>query len=202
MTDSTVTPKWLADMLPEVDFDPCSNPRSHVRARWAWSLEKSIDGLKMPWRGDGFINWPFSSPLAWAQKAIAELDIGRCSSLIVLCKMDPSTKWWNTITSTGENKLVVPPDLWMFDDRIQYEEHPEIIARRRDEYATAFERWEHAGKPPGEKPKGKADGMSSTNFVSVIIHHRGADGEALQLGSVASLWRRAGSRLGAAMYIA
>jgi len=191
LSDATCTPEWLARMLPIVDFDPCSNPRSHILSRWSWSLEKGYNGLKMPWRGSGFINWPFSSPRDWADKANYELSLGRCTSLIVLCKLDTSTSWWPIITAPimltrhrGERTTLKTwhhPDLWLFDDRIEFDEHPELIARRVRDH--------HEAKARGEKPKTRASGKSSANFVSCIIHHR-FDGEPLVLDSVAKCWSR------------
>lgn len=192
LSDGTCTPKWLADMLPVVDFDPCSNPRSHIKSSWTWSLEKGYDGLRMPWHGTGFINWPFAKPLPWANKAMIELGSGRCTDLIILCKLDPSTKWWSV--ATAFDSLALPgepismaPELWLFNDRVQYDEHPELIEKRRQKVASG----ERKGKPSGE---------SSNNFCSVIIHHRGwlpaKTGEQpkrnnrLKLDSVAALWCR------------
>lgn len=179
LSDAACTPEWLAAMLPVVDFDPCSNPRSHVRARWSWSLEKGFNGLKMPWRGSGFVNWPYSDPMPWAQKAIDELRIGRCTELIVLCKLDTSTDWWKVINGyVGEDSMSgsgSSPEIWTFDQRLQFDEHPALIEERKAERIAA-------GKAPG-------DGKSSNNFCSVIVHHRG-DGSRLNLRSVATRWVR------------
>lgn len=43
--DSWCTPKWLADLLSTFDLDPCSNPRSHIRASRRLMLEEESDGL-------------------------------------------------------------------------------------------------------------------------------------------------------------
>lgn len=42
---SWCTPKWLADALGRFNLDPCSNPRSHVSARFRCSLEEDLNGL-------------------------------------------------------------------------------------------------------------------------------------------------------------
>ena len=44
------------ELLPLVDLDPCSNPRSTVRARMTMSLEAGQDGLAAPWVGSVFVN--------------------------------------------------------------------------------------------------------------------------------------------------
>ncbi len=176
LTDTTNTPKWLADMLPVVDIDPWSNGRSHIKARWHYSLEKGLDGLKLPIIGSAFSNWPFSDPTPYAAKIIREIKIGNCTEAILLCKLDPSTDWWIQANSFDpfarlDQPLAMPPELWIFHDRVEYEEHPEIIERRKQ----ALEAWKAAGgKTSGlKRPSGNKDGKSSSNFCSAIIHHRG-----------------------------
>lgn len=192
-TDQTCTPRWLTDMLPYVNVDPCSNSRSTVNAGWSFSLEKGLDGLKLPWRGTAFKNWPFSNPLPFAQKAISEMGLGNCTDLITLCKLDTSTEWWSVVTSFDPSGLAprilqYPPELWLFKDRVQYDEHPDVIEKRR------LERVEKALRDG--KRIDKITGESTTNFVSCILHRRGWTRPAsgwmrnprLKLESVATLW--------------
>lgn len=188
LSDSTCTPKWLADLLLELrgepfDVDPCSNPRSWIHAHWSFSLEKKLDGLRLPWRGSVFKNNPFSAPVLWQAKARRELEIGRCTELVELCKMDPSTNWWPLITEPvvateaeyWEHKAIVyAPDLWLFKKRVQYDEHPELVEKRRLEVLDG-------------KRNGRKDGKSSNNFCSVLIHHR-FDKPALKLQEYATRW--------------
>lgn len=172
ITDGTCTPQWFCDMLPRRDFDPCSNSRSHVRATRSFCIESGIDGLEMPWHGEGFENWPFSDPDPWADKSVLEMESGRCTDLIVLAKHDEGTEWWKTITSFDEFSDVPircePPEKWSFFRRVQYEEHPEMIERRRlERIAKAIkEGW-------SQKKIDKINGKSSNNFCSVVLHHRG-----------------------------
>lgn len=184
-TDATCTPKWLADKLPEVDLDPCSNPRSRIRSRWAYSVEKGLDGLRLPWHGSVFRNNPFNVPLPWHIKAYYERLSGRCTEEIVLCKMETSTEWYDWLKRPIERDgRTFYPELWLFHERVEYEEHPDIIEGRR----LALEAWREAG--------GKASGVkkpppvaSSNNFCSMIIHHR-FDHATLNLWDVADLWMR------------
>lgn len=166
LSDSYVTPPWLTAMLPQVDLDPCSNPRSTVRARRTYSLEKRLDGLKLPWNGSIFLNWPYSDPLPWAKKLLTSLIEGRCTEAIVLCKLDTSTDWWHTLIDFEK------PEMWTFDRRVPFVEPAALIAERIKKFAEK-------GKPGGEK--------SSNNFCSAIIHHR-LVAPSLQLESVASRW--------------
>jgi hypothetical protein len=190
LSDATCTPKWLADFLYKArgnrpfDLDPCSNERSHIIAHWSFSLEKKLDGLKLPWRGEVFKNNPFSAPMLWQEKAVYELTLGRCTELVELCKMDPSTEWWGVIAQPivaggadwSHREIVYTPDLWLFRDRIQYDEHPLLIEKRRCEIAEG-------------KRKGNKSGKSSNNFCSALIHHR-FDKPRLPLEEFADLWIR------------
>lgn len=195
ITDTTCTPLWLTTMLPYVDIDPCSNSRSTVNAGWSFSLEKGLDGTKLPWRGTVFKNWPFSAPLPFALKAIHEMSIGNCLDLITLCKLDTSTEWWTSITSfdaSHEQRILrYPPEMWLFKDRVQYDEHPDIIEERRLERVLEAQR-----KGKKQRSIDKITGKSTTNFVSAILHRRGWTRPAsgwmrrprLKLESVATLW--------------
>jgi hypothetical protein len=187
LTDCYCTPGWLTGMLYPVDLDPCSNPRSTVRARRTFSLEKRLNGLALPWTGSVFLNWPYSAPLPWARKVINELALGRCTEAIILCKQDSSTEWWDIATGYDPvaepgSPLSAPPDLWLFDKRIQFDEPPGLLEERLLKIAQA--------KAEGKKPPPL---KSSNNFASVIIHHRrqGVDAPALNLHQVATCWRRA-----------
>jgi len=187
LADQSCTPKWLADRLPPRDFDPCSGPRSHVRATVEMSLENGADGLSEPWIGAGFQNNPFSAPLAWMQKATREIEIGNCRDLIVLCKHDPGTAWWHALVraSSGANAArFARVELWMFHKRIQYDEHPELIERRR------LERIAKAMRDGERDPEvlARITGKSSANFCSAIVHHRGIGYPMLALDDVADRW--------------
>lgn len=216
LSDAACTPLVVCDLLPVVDFDPCSNPRSQVKARWAWSLEKGIDGLKMRWLGSGYMNFPYSNPMPFCVKALTEMQIGNCTELITLCKLDPSTEWWKVLTkydpatiirNEGPRKyamndegterayeihpLAQLPEIWMIDDRLQFDEHPDLIEQRRlDRIKKRRENRIAKGKDPDEGIE-KVHGESSNNFCSVIIHHRPADRPALNLRSIATRWVRA-----------
>jgi hypothetical protein len=67
--------------------------------------------------------------------------------------------------------------LWLFDKRIQFDEHPELIELRKREVAEG-------------KRKGPKSGKSSNNFCSALIHHRDLSTPPIQLEKYATLWRR------------
>jgi len=201
-SDGCNTPAWLNRKLGHFNTDPCSNGRSTVSADWAFSLEKRLDGLKLPWRGRTFENWPFSDPEPWAVKSIHELMIGNCTELVTLCKLDPSTTWWAIITQPIVfDGLARFPDIWLFDRRVEYDEPEELIAMRDAKRRQAILRVEQElcprdeclGKGMGQRGQQCATrtgaphlerilaaGMksipaatTSNNFCSAIVHHRG-----------------------------
>lgn len=206
LSDSMCTPAPIAERLPYVDFDPCSNERSLIRSRWSFGLHKGLDGLKLPWRGRGFMNFPFSLPLPWCEKLHDEFRLDRCIEMITLCKLDPTTKWWHTLTQPHPI-TEAPPEIWLFKQRIEYDEPPELTERRMVTRETlkplqleARERLKAAKKakePDDIIARLTADlkaikvppAETSNNFCSVIVHHRGFDGKRLmQFDGVATLW--------------
>ncbi len=221
VADSICTPKWLNDKLGRFDLDPCSNERSTVNADWAYGLYKHLDGLRLPWRGRVFENHPYNDPEPWMLKSIHELTIGNCIELVVLAKEDSSTAWWKIITQPivfAGSPHAYFPELWKFDERIEYDEPEELIEMRRAKRRAAILRVEQEicprdaclGKGLGQIGQAcdtrsgaphieriKAAGMksiptetSSNNFCSVIIHHRGPHGHVLDLDDVATRWVR------------
>jgi hypothetical protein len=121
--DSWCTPKWLADELPAVDTDPCSNPRSHVRAVGSYSLEKGEDGLVLPWVGLVYVNGPYSNLLPWAEKLNAEYPKLKGAGFLV--NADHSPTWWKVLTR----------HLWLrldFDDRLEFDPPPGVEPSKND----------------------------------------------------------------------
>lgn len=220
VSNSICTPKWLNDRLGRFDIDPCSNDRSTVNADWTYSLEKRLDGLRLPWHGRAFVNWPFGDPLPFAEKAITELSEGRCTELVVLCKDDGSTEWWHTITQPilfDGVPFSLHPEMWRFNERLEYDEPPELVAMREQKRADAIAKIYNAvrkcprdscfgqmgvgaicntrnGTPHLERMqaagyKSIPSATTSNNFCSVILHHRGLAPK-LNLEDVATRWVR------------
>jgi hypothetical protein len=115
--DSWCTPPWLTELLPLVDIDPCSNPRSTVRARRTYDATRGEDGLALPWFGMVFINPPYSSVMPWVMKMQREYQ--RVTSAAFLVNADPSTKWWHTLSA-------VLPRRFDFNRRIQFSPPPGV----------------------------------------------------------------------------
>lgn len=109
--DGWCTPREVADPLEEffdgpVDFDPCSNERSIIKARAANTRPV---GLTIPWFGKvaprvrgrtTYENPPYSKLLAFTDKSLTELTRHddhvptRERQLVRLVTCAPSTAWW------------------------------------------------------------------------------------------------------------
>ena len=113
--NSYCTPRWLTDLLPTVDLDPCSNPRSTVRARQTYSLEAGQDGIALPWIGSVFCNPPFADIYPWALKGEGP----RVSAIGYLVNVDSSTSWWKRIQARCHYLL-------LFSKRIQFSPPPGV----------------------------------------------------------------------------
>lgn len=96
--DGWCTPEPIAAALPrELDLDPCSNPRSIVVAKTAYSLEVDQDGLALPWFGLVFVNGPYSNLLPWGEKLAAERANIKGAGFLV--NADNSPEWWHLLTA-------------------------------------------------------------------------------------------------------
>ena len=69
-------------------YDPCPfNPNP------------TIDGLKIDWKDKTYVNPPYSRPLEWVEKAIEENKKGK--TIVMLLRMDTSTKWFKLLQENG-----------------------------------------------------------------------------------------------------
>lgn len=117
--DGYTTPEWLCELFPAVDFDPCSNPRSLVRALVAYWLERGENGLKLPWRGTTFINPPYSDPWPWCLRLLRETELGNVTGSGVLVNVDSSTNWWRALRRVHRHRFE-------FDKRIPFDPPPGV----------------------------------------------------------------------------
>lgn len=97
--DSWCTPKWLTDVLPAVDVDPCSNDRSTVRSVGRYQLDRGENGLELPWFGLVFVNPPYSDILPWAGKL--EQERRRITGCAFLVNEAHDTRWWKHLVKRG-----------------------------------------------------------------------------------------------------
>lgn len=121
--DAYCSPDDVTAALPEVDLDPCSNPRSSVRARETYSLEAGQDGLALPWYGMIYVNFPFSDPLPWCEKIAEERP--NLTGIGVMCNADHSPAWWHVLTPILTLRLD-------FNERLQFKAPPGVAPSKND----------------------------------------------------------------------
>ena len=84
-SDSWSTPGDLYDDLNNefnFDFDPCP-------------LDDNLNGLITPWRGNIFINPPYSNIAAFLNKGMVEIQSGNAKKLVYLLPVRTDTKWFH-----------------------------------------------------------------------------------------------------------
>ncbi len=79
MTDDHPTPEGLRRYFDDWD-DPCPLRSSEMYC------------LLREWDDPTFANIPYSKPMPWIEKAIVESRRGK--RIVLLVRVDPSTKWW------------------------------------------------------------------------------------------------------------
>lgn len=93
--DEYASPSWIKDGLFAGWFDPCPMTKGLV----------NFDGLTSAWKDKTFVNPPYSKPLPWVQKAIAENKKGK--TIVLLIKHDSSTEWFRLLHEAGAEFLMV-----------------------------------------------------------------------------------------------
>lgn len=124
------TPRWLADIIGPVDLDPCSNPRSHIRAGHRLCLEEGANGLLEEVSGrfrtpsGGVVranaNWrTFINPPYGHGQVIRWVRHYRHTRFVYLLRWDPSTAWFPEILRASTH-------VWFPSRRINFEPPPGV----------------------------------------------------------------------------
>jgi len=82
--DDWSTPSWLMVLFRDW-YDPCPL--------------RGSGGLETEWRDRTYVNPPYSNPMPWVEKAIAENEKGK--TIVMLLKLDTSTKWFLKLQEAG-----------------------------------------------------------------------------------------------------
>lgn len=102
-TDKWNTPKEIVDKVIEyfggpVELDPCSNSADHPNVPCLRCFTEDDDGLSYQWNANSvFMNHPYSASKLWIPYARRMFDEGNVQELIMLIKLDISTKWYQSI---------------------------------------------------------------------------------------------------------
>jgi hypothetical protein len=110
MADDWATPGWLMRLFRDFRwFDPCPLNQKAL-------LDEGLpayDGLEVDWHDFNYVNPPYSDPLPWCEKAVAEFRKGK--TVVLLVKHDPTTKWYRLLIDAGAHILY-------FGERLRYSE--------------------------------------------------------------------------------
>ena len=80
-----------------VDLDPCSNDSENRNVPAENVYTEETNGLAHPWMGKVFMNHPYSNSKEWVPYAAQQYECGNATEMVLLIKLDVSTKWWNAV---------------------------------------------------------------------------------------------------------
>ena len=101
--DTWNTPAEIVDKVVEyfggpVELDPCSNSSENPNVPCLRCFTEEQDGLSFQWNANSvFMNHPYSDSKSWIPYARHQFDEGNVQELIMLIKLDISTKWYRSI---------------------------------------------------------------------------------------------------------
>lgn len=81
-----------------VDLDPCSNDAENPNVPAKSVYTEKTNGIAHPWIADSvFMNHPYSNSKEWVPYAAHQYECGNAKEMVLLIKLDVSTKWWNSV---------------------------------------------------------------------------------------------------------
>jgi len=104
-TDCWNTPSdFVEDVLDfydgQLDLDPCSNDIEIPNVPAKKIYTKETNGLDHEWIADSvFMNHPYSNSKEWIPYAVSQYEKGNAKELILLVKLDVSTRWWKSASA-------------------------------------------------------------------------------------------------------
>lgn len=102
-TDCWNTPQEIVrDVLDffegELELDPCSNSEENPNVPAQRVYTEESNGLAHPWVAKSvFMNHPYSESRLWIPYAAEQYECGNAKELVLLIKLDISTRWWSRI---------------------------------------------------------------------------------------------------------
>ena len=82
----------------ELELDPCSNSLDNPNVPAKRLYTEETDGLSQPWNANSvFMNHPYSESKLWIPYAASQYQCGNAKELVLLIKLDVSTRWWKSI---------------------------------------------------------------------------------------------------------
>ena len=103
-TDCWNTPRdFVADVIQffdgKIDTDPCCNDKDNPNVPATVLFTESDNGLAQDWHGKVFMNHPYSDSKTWVPYAAMQYESGNASEMVLLIKLDVSTKWWQSVAN-------------------------------------------------------------------------------------------------------
>ena len=104
-TDCWNTPSdFVEDVLDffdnKLDLDPCCNDIENPNVPARILYDEKANGLTHNWVAESvFMNHPYSNSKEWIPYAVSQYELGHAKELILLIKMDVSTRWWKSIST-------------------------------------------------------------------------------------------------------
>ena len=80
-----------------IDLDPCCNDVNNPNVPALNYYTEETNGLAHDWHGKVFMNHPYSDSKSWVPYAASQYRSGNVKEMILLIKLDVSTKWWQSI---------------------------------------------------------------------------------------------------------
>ena len=100
-TDKWNTPvEFVGDVVKffgTIDLDPCCNDVDNPNVPALNYYNEQTNGLAHDWHGKVFMNHPYSNSKEWIPYAALQYESGNAEELVLLIKLDISTKWWQSV---------------------------------------------------------------------------------------------------------
>jgi len=80
-----------------VDLDPCCNDVDNPNVPALNYFTEETNGLAHDWHGKVFMNHPYSDSKTWVPYAALQYESGNAEEMVLLIKLDISTKWWRSV---------------------------------------------------------------------------------------------------------
>ena len=82
-----------------LELDPCSNSKENPNISAKILYTENEDGLSKQWIAESvFMNHPYSESKLWVPYAVSQYECGNAKELILLLKLDVSTRWWSSVS--------------------------------------------------------------------------------------------------------
>lgn len=84
----------------DLELDPCSNSEEDPNVPAHLVYTEETNGLSHEWIANSvFVNHPYSESKLWIPYAVSQYKCGNAKEIIMLVKLDVSTKWWRSISA-------------------------------------------------------------------------------------------------------